>query len=116
MSRINLAEAKQAYDIAYKRAMEVGAYTRNYDDTRYNSIRYNCAKAHHYYERGIAEAKLEQLKAERATKYAHYFKSGKTQELIISESFRPVGESLPVFSKKDARQLAKKLNALPYNF
>lgn len=56
------------------------------------------------------------ISTDNPIQYAHYFKSGKTQELIISDSFRPVGESLPVFSKKDARQLAKKLNALPYNF
>lgn len=50
------------------------------------------------------------------TKFAHYFGTGKRKELIISDSAIPVGESLPVSGLKDARDLAKKLNATPWNF
>ena len=49
-------------------------------------------------------------------KYAHYFKAGKKHELIISTGYSPTGETLQVSGKKEAKQLAKKLNAQPWNF
>ncbi len=49
-------------------------------------------------------------------KTAHYFKSGKKHELIISNDARPVGETITVSNKKEARVVAKNLNATPWNF
>ena len=49
-------------------------------------------------------------------KYAHYFKSGKQHQLVISSDARPVGDTHSVSSKKDAKSLAKKLGATPYNY
>ena len=49
-------------------------------------------------------------------KYAHYFKSGKNHQLVISSSPRPVGDTHVLTSKKEVKELAKQLNATPYNF
>jgi hypothetical protein len=48
--------------------------------------------------------------------FAHYFKFGKKYYLVISESTRPLGPTIPVENKKAARQLANKIGATPYNF
>ena len=47
---------------------------------------------------------------------AHFFKSAKESYLIISTTCRPVGDKFPVASKKEARAMAKQLNAEPWNF
>lgn len=49
-------------------------------------------------------------------KYAHYFKTADKHILIISESFRPVGETIPIDSKKAAIAYAKANNLTPWNF
>ena len=51
-------------------------------------------------------------------KYAHYFKSGKTHELMITDTPRvnPFSKKIVVSGKREARQYAKEHNAKPYNF
>jgi hypothetical protein len=48
--------------------------------------------------------------------YAHYFKAGKRHELVISDTNRPIGKTITVASKKDAKQYAKDNNLTPWNF
>ncbi len=50
------------------------------------------------------------------TKFAHYYGTGKRKELTVGESTRPIGVVYQVSGLKDARELAKKLNATPWNF
>tara|TARA_R110000822_G_scaffold310359_1_gene442753 strand:- start:1377 stop:1517 length:141 start_codon:yes stop_codon:yes gene_type:complete len=45
-------------------------------------------------------------------KYAHYFK----HLLIISTTPQPIGITIKVAGKKEARQLAAQHNATPWNF
>lgn len=52
----------------------------------------------------------------RETMTAHYFKTRNEQYLIISADCSPVGEKMAVSSKKEAREVSKKLNATPWNF
>ena len=53
---------------------------------------------------------------EQITKYAHYYGTGKRKELIVGDTASPIGEVFQVSGLKDARDLAKKLNATPWNF
>ncbi len=48
--------------------------------------------------------------------YANYFKQGSRHILIISADTRPVGKEYQVAGKREARKLAKELNATPWNF
>lgn len=49
-------------------------------------------------------------------KTAHYFKSKSVQYVVISESMAPIGERIAVTGKRDARLVAAKHNAQPWNF
>lgn len=48
--------------------------------------------------------------------YAHYFKSGKAHQLIISEDTRPTGKTINVESKKAAKAYVKENNLTAWNF
>lgn len=48
--------------------------------------------------------------------YAHYFASKGKKVVIISEGFSPVGKEIPVTGKVDAKKVAKRYNATPWNF
>ena len=47
---------------------------------------------------------------------AHYFKSGKNHNLVLSQENRPVGKTVIVASKKQARQVAAEHSAKCWNF
>ena len=51
-------------------------------------------------------------------KYAHCFKAGKVQTVQITDSPRvsPLDKAIRVFSRADAKRIAKEHNAKPYNF
>ena len=49
-------------------------------------------------------------------KYAHYFRSGKKHELIIRNGQGKTESWLQVAGKREARKIAKNLNAMPWNF
>jgi len=49
-------------------------------------------------------------------KTAHYFATKGQKFVIISADTRPQGERHDVATKKAARELAKTLNAKPWNF
>ena len=48
--------------------------------------------------------------------YAHYISTSKAKWVIISETTRPVGDSIPVKGKVMARKIAKHYKAIPWNF
>ena len=49
-------------------------------------------------------------------KTAYYFKSKSVQYVVISESMAPIGQKIAVTGKRDARLIAAKHNAQPWNF
>ena len=48
--------------------------------------------------------------------YAHFFTIGKAKQLILSDGPRPVGKTIKVASKTEAKKLARIHGATPYNF
>lgn len=49
-------------------------------------------------------------------KTAHYFGCGKSKQVIIAEGVKPIGQAFKVSGKKEAREIAAKHNAQPWNF
>lgn len=47
---------------------------------------------------------------------AHYFSTRKRKFVVLSETLAPVGKEIPVTSKTNAREVAAKHNAMPWNF
>ena len=49
-------------------------------------------------------------------KYAHYFKTSKHHQLVVSESTKPVGEVINFASKKEMQGYVKDNNLKAWNF
>ena len=63
---IDMFEAGARYRKAYKRAMDTGAFTRNYDHPHYRGVRTECKESQHQLEWGMMQKKTAAFKPEYA--------------------------------------------------
>ena len=63
---IDMFEAGARYRKAHKRALDTGAFARNYDNITYSGIRCECKEARHQLEWGVMQMKTAAIQPEYA--------------------------------------------------